>query len=155
MSTKRRDAGAGRRARRALPLALVSLAACGHPLRPAVAPTPPAAFLLAPGEHFEIELASEAAEPLRWELRRPEEETVVRLVGRRMERREAVAREVWRFEAVAPGAEVVEIRGWREGQPGAGPARLVAYAVSVVPPGEREEGAAGRRAGAGPTAFER
>ena len=107
---------------------------------PAPAPTP-ASFLVRPGDQFDVRLEANPSTGYRWDLGRPLDESIVKLVGSDYQREPAPAGgaapvgqaglETWRFEAVAPGRTMVELVYRRPWETASAPARVVLYSVEV------------------------
>jgi predicted secreted protein len=115
-------------------LALASAGAAGCSAG-AAAPTP-AGIVTAPGERFTIALDANRSTGFQWELERPPDAAVVTLVDSTYEQTTpdvgAAGKEIWTFDAVAPGWAKIELvyrRPWEE----MAPSRIAVYSVEVTP----------------------
>lgn len=124
--------------RRAATCALLVLAAAaGCSLFASDDRPPPAEIVAAPGERFTIALDANRSTGFQWELAKPLDGSVVALVDTTYEQEPnadvgAAGKEVWTFDAVAPGWAKVELvyrRPWEE----MAPARIAVYSVDVGP----------------------
>jgi predicted secreted protein len=118
---------------RATLLALVVTAGCS--LWSSSPEAKPAAMVVAPGERFTIVLDANRSTGFRWEIARPFDAAVVALVDTTYQEEPNAApgqggKEVWTFDAVAPGWTKIQLayrRPWED----LAPARTVAYSVDV------------------------
>jgi predicted secreted protein len=96
----------------------------------------PAAYLVAPGESFDIRLAANPSTGFSWELGAPLDEAVVRSVGTAYVPKEGGAvggagTARWTFEGVAPGRTTIVLVYRRPWEPEVAPARVAVYSVAV------------------------
>jgi inhibitor of cysteine peptidase len=133
-SARAHVAACARAVRVLLGLALATLAAAGCSASTA-APTP-AGIVTAPGERFTIALDANRSTGFQWELGRPLDEEVVRFVDSTYEQTTpgvgAGGKEIWTFDAVAPGWAKIELvyrRPWEE----MAPSRIAVYSIEVAP----------------------
>lgn len=120
---------------RATLFALLLATAAGCALWSSSPEEKPAAMAVAAGERFTIVLDANRSTGLRWELAKRLDTDVVSLVDTRYEQEPNPApgqggKEVWTFDAVAPGWTRIQLAYRRPGEDLA-PARLVAYSVDV------------------------
>lgn len=96
---------------------------------------PPADLVVAPGRQFTIALDANRSTGFQWELAKPLDTDVVTHAGTTYEQEPdaslgAGGKEVWTFDAVAPGWAKIELvyrRPWEE----MAPARIAVYSVDV------------------------
>lgn len=96
---------------------------------------PPAEITAAPGGQFTLALDANRSTGFQWELAKPLDEGVVKHVGTAWEQEPNAAigaggKEIWTFEAVAPGWAKIELvyrRPWEE----MAPARIAVWSVDV------------------------
>ena len=96
---------------------------------------PPAEIVVAPGRQFTVALDANHSTGFQWELARPLDTSVVTHAGTTYEQAPNVApgaggKEIWTFDAVAPGWAKIELvyrRPWEE----MAPARMAVYSVDV------------------------
>ena len=96
----------------------------------------PAAYVVAPGETFEIRLAANPSTGFAWELGAPLDGAVVRSIATAYEpkvgdRVGAGGISVWKFEGVAPGRATIVLAYRRPWEPEVAPARTATYSVAV------------------------
>jgi predicted secreted protein len=99
-------------------------------------PTVTKSFEVKPGKRFQITLESNRSTGYQWRLARPVDQKVVKLIGSGYRSPEvklpgAGGRQIWTFEAVAPGRTEIAmqyVRPWEKGVP---PARTAKVAVVV------------------------
>jgi predicted secreted protein len=101
----------------------------------------PAAFVVAPGQRFNIPLDSNPSTGYRWQLAKAPDESVVKLVGSAYQqanpgggappRPGQAGFEVWTFEGVAPGRTSIELNYVRASDKGQVPASFALYSVEV------------------------
>lgn len=138
----RASAGGGRSGT-ALALALV-LAACSPAADRSTLTAPaettgvgdPAAYVVAPGESFEIRLAANPTTGFAWELGAPLDGDVVRSVATTYAPKEGGAVGAggisrWTFEGVGPGRTSIVLVYRRPWEPEVAPARVAVYSVVV------------------------
>jgi predicted secreted protein len=93
-------------------------------------------FEVKPGKRFKITVESNRSTGYQWRLARPLDQKVVKLIGSGYRSPEvklpgAGGKEIWTFEAVAPGRTEIAmqyVRPWEKGVP---PARTAKFAVVV------------------------
>jgi inhibitor of cysteine peptidase len=96
---------------------------------------PPADITAAPGSQFTLALDANRSTGFQWELAKPLDESVVKHVGTSWEQEPnaplgAGGKEIWTFDAVAPGWAKIELvyrRPWEE----MAPARIAVWSVDV------------------------
>lgn len=96
----------------------------------------PAAYLVAPGEPFEIHLPANPSTGYAWELGAPLDGAVVRAVSTAYEPSPrdadgAAGSSVWTFAGVGAGRTIIVLVYRRPWEPEVAPARVAAYSVAV------------------------
>ncbi|HEY8516142.1 MAG TPA: protease inhibitor I42 family protein [Candidatus Binatia bacterium] len=117
-------------------LLLVVAAATGCALWASDDAPRPAALIVAPGERFTISLEANHSTGFSWQLAKPLAENVVTLVETTYETPPgappgAPGKELWTFEAVAPGWTSIDFAYRRPWEENLAPARLASYSVDV------------------------
>jgi predicted secreted protein len=95
----------------------------------------PAEMVVEPGQRFTVELDANRSTGFRWELGKPLDTAVITLVDTEYQQEPnaapgAAGKEVWTFDAVAPGWARIALRYRRAGEEMA-PARIAVYSVDV------------------------
>ena len=95
-----------------------------------------AAYVVAPGETFEIRLAANPSTGFAWELGAPLDGSIVRSIANAYEpkvgdRVGAGGISVWKFEGVAAGRATIVLVYRRPWEPEVAPARTATYSVAV------------------------
>lgn len=99
-------------------------------------PTVTKSYEVKPGKRFKIVIESNRSTGYQWRLARPLDQKVVKLVGSGYQSPQvklpgAGGKEIWTFQAVAPGRTEIAmqyIRPWEKGEP---PARTARFVVVV------------------------